>query len=71
MVTVREMIEMLQEFPPDTPMILSTDEEGNNLRTLNGVGRRYVTELRYNYMEEIDEEELDEYDRWVLTTEVW
>ena len=69
--TVAEFIAMLQKLPPNAPMIISTDEEGNNLRRLNGVGKRYVTELAYNYMEEIDEEELDEYDSWVLTAEVW
>jgi hypothetical protein len=62
---------MLQEFPLDTPMILSTDAEGNELRMVNGVGARYVEELQHRFMESIDEEELDEYDHWVLTTEVW
>lgn len=71
MVTVREFIEMLQEFPLDTPLILSTDAEGNELRMVNGVGTRYVEELEHRYMEAIDEEELEEYDSWVLTTEVW
>lgn len=71
MVTVREFIEALKEFPPDTPMILSTDEEGNELRMVNGVGTRYVEELQHRFMESIDEEELEEYDHWVLTTEVW
>ena len=71
MVTVREFIEMLQEFPPDTPLILSTDAEGNELRMVNGVGARYVEALEHRFMEAIDEEELDDYDSWVLTTEVW
>lgn len=62
---------MLQEFPPDTPMVLSSDEEGNNIRRVNGVGERYVESLQYAYMDSIDAEELDEYDSWVLTTEVW
>jgi len=70
-VTVREFIEMLQEFPLDTPLILSTDAEGNELRMVNGVGARYVEALEHRFMEAIDEEELEEYDHWVLTTEVW
>lgn len=70
-VTVREFIEFLQEFPPDIPMILSTDEEGNELRMVNGVGKRYVTDLQNRYMEGIHEDDLDEYDHWVLTAEVW
>lgn len=69
--TVREFIEALKEFPLDTPMILSSDEEGNNLRMVNGVGIRYVSELQHSYMESIDDTELDEYDTWVMTTEVW
>jgi hypothetical protein len=70
-VKVKELIEMLQEFPPETPVIISTDEEGNELRMLNGVGKRYVEELQHRFMEQVDEEELPEYDSWVLTTEVW
>jgi len=70
-VTVREFKEWLDEFPPDTPLILSTDAEGNELRMVNGVGARYVVELEHRFMEAIDETELDEYDHWVLTTEVW
>lgn len=69
--TVREFIEALKEFPLDTPLILSTDAEGNELRMVNGVGVRYVTELEHRFMEGIDAEDLDEYDNWVLTTEVW
>lgn len=69
--TVREFIEMLKEFPPDTPMILSPDDEGNGLRMVNGAGIRYVTELRYRDMDSIDDTELGEYDTWVMTTEVW
>lgn len=70
-ITVREFIEMLKEFPPDTPMVLSSDEEGNNIRRVNGVGERYVESLQYAYMDSLDAEELEEYDSWVLTTEVW
>lgn len=69
--TVKDFIEALSEFPPDTPMILSTDAEGNELRVVNGVGTRYVKELEHRFMESIDETELDEYDTWVMTTEVW
>lgn len=69
--TVRDFIEVLKEFPPDTPVILSTDAEGNELRMVNGVGKRYVEQLEHRFMEAIDEDEIDEYDHWVLTTEVW
>jgi len=70
-VTVREFIEALQELPPDIPMILSTDEEGNELRMVNGVGKCYVVDLQHRCMEGIHEDDLDEYDHWVLTAEVW
>lgn len=69
--TVREFIEALKEFPPDTPVILSADEEGNVLRRVNGVGVRYVESLQYGLMDSIYPEDLDNYDNWVLTTEVW
>lgn len=69
--TVRDFIEALQEFPPDTPVILSTDAEGNELRRVNGVGMRYVAELQHRFMEGIHEDDLEDYDTWVLTTEVW
>lgn len=71
MVTVRDLKEWLDEFPPDTPVIMSTDAEGNELRMLNGIGARYVEALEHRFMEAIDETELDQYDSWVLTTEVW
>jgi len=70
-VTVREFIEMLKEYPLDTPVIMSSDEEGNELRMLNGVGARYVEKLQHRFMESIDEDNLDDYNSWVLTTEVW
>jgi len=70
-VTVREFIEALQELPQSIPMILSTDEEGNELRMVNGVGKRYVADLRNRYMESIHEDDLEEYDHCVLTAEVW
>lgn len=70
-ITVRDFIEMLKEFPPDTPMVLSSDEEGNNIRTVNGACARYVEQLDYAYMSSIHEDDLEDHDRWVLTTEVW
>ena len=30
--TVAELIEKLQKFPPETPVILSSDAEGNSFR---------------------------------------
>lgn len=70
-ITVREFIEMLSEFPPDTPMVLATDAEGNEIRMVNGVGPRYVEELQHRFMEAIDAKDRKDYDSWVLTTEVW
>lgn len=62
---------MLSEFPPDTPMVLSTDAEGNEIRMVNGLSTRYVYKLEHRFMESIHEEELEDHDTWVLTTEVW
>lgn len=69
--TVRDFIEALKEFPLDTPVVLSTDAEGNEIRMVNGVGVRYVHELQHRFMESIAAEDLEDYDSWVLTTEVW
>lgn len=70
-ITVRKFIEMLQELPQDAPMVLSTDAEGNEIRMVNGVGVGHVVELQHRFMDSICEEDLDEYDSWVLTAEVW
>lgn len=62
MVTVAELIEALQEYDPELPMALSSDEEGNNIRILHGVGLDIVREIQYQYMEVIDTDYLEEYD---------
>lgn len=69
--TVREFIVELQALPQDLPLIISTDAEGNELRMLNGVGSRYVEKLKHRFMNSIDEAELEDYDSWVLTAEIW
>ena len=71
MVTVRELIEELLAYPFDTPVIISVDEEGNELRMLNGVGMRYVEELQHRFMSEVAEEDLEHFDNPVLTVEIW
>lgn len=32
--TVRQLIELLEQAPPDTPIVMSSDPEGNRLATL-------------------------------------
>lgn len=75
-VTAIELIETLSKFPPDTPVILSTDEEGNELRMLNGAGCRYVRVLERRFMESMDDDDEDwhdpeEFANRVYTVEVW
>lgn len=62
MITVREAIEALQQFDPDTVFVLSSDEEGNNVRMVNGIGEQQVKALEYQFMETVCKEDIDEYD---------
>lgn len=69
--TVRELIADLQRLPQDCPVALSSDEEGNNVRLINGVGTQKVERLQYQYMDTIADEDLEDHDHWVLIAEVW
>lgn len=69
--TVGEAIRNLQEFDPDLPFVLSSDEEGNNIRIVNGIGNSQVAELRYNYMDSVHPDDADEYDNLIQVVEVW
>jgi len=70
-VTVGELIEELQKLPRMIPVALSSDEEGNNVRLINGVGAQKVEKIEHQYMNVIHEDDLDEYDTWFLIAEVW
>lgn len=35
MMNVLALMELLKNFPPDTPVLLSSDEEGNSIRHLS------------------------------------
>ena len=59
---VRDAIADLQELDPDLPLVLSSDEEGNNIRMVNSIGTQLVRELEHQYMEAVCQEDLDEYD---------
>lgn len=69
--TVRDAIADLQELDPDLPLILSPDDEGNDLRMVNSIGIQFVRELVYRDMETIAEDDVDEYDNPVKVAEVW
>lgn len=60
--TVREAIADLQELDPDLPMVLSSDDEGNNIRMVHSIGTQIVRELEYDDMQVICEEDIAEYD---------
>lgn len=69
--TVADLIAQLQELPPMLPVALSSDEEGNNVRLINGAGTQKVQKLQYQYMEVIADEDLEEHDTWFLIAEIW
>ncbi len=71
---VKDALRVLQELDPELPLALSSDEEGNNVRMVNGIGTQLVRELEHQYMETICEEDLDEYEfdeEPVRIAEVW
>lgn len=59
---VRDAIADLQELDPDLPLVLSSDEEGNNVRMVNSIGTQLVRELEHQHMDTVCQEDLDEYD---------
>jgi hypothetical protein len=74
-VTVREVIEDLQQLDPDLVVAVDADEEGNNTRLAHGVDTAYVVKLQYQYMETLHPDDIDEYkedyelsDDWKPTT---
>lgn len=71
---VRDAIADLQELDPDLPLVLSSDEEGNNVRMVNSIGTQLVRELEHQYMDVICEEDIEEYDlstEPIKVAEVW
>ena len=77
---VRDAIADLQELDPDLPFVLSSDEEGNNVRMVNSIGTQLVRELEHQFMETVCEEDVEEFrevweisDEWqpIKVAEVW
>lgn len=77
---VRDAIADLQELDPNLPLVLSSDEEGNNVRMVNSIGTQLVRELEHQYMETVCEEDVEEFrevweisDEWqpIKVAEVW
>lgn len=58
---VRDAIADLQELDPDLPFVLSSDEEGNNVRMVNSIGTQLVRELEHQYMDTVCEEDVEEF----------
>ncbi len=69
--TVRDLIAQLQELPPQLPVALSSDEEGNNVRMINSAGIQRVEKLEYQYMQTIHPDDLEEHDTWFMIAEIW
>lgn len=69
--TVRDLIAQLQELPQNLPVALSSDEEGNNVRLINGAGTQLVEKLEYQYMQTIHPDDLQDHDTWFKIAEIW
>ncbi len=69
--TVRDIIAQLQELPQHLPVALSSDEEGNNVRMVNGAGTQLVEALEYQHMHTIHPDDLEEHDSWFKIAEIW
>lgn len=69
--TVGDLIAQLQELPKNLPVALSSDEEGNNVRLVNGAGTQFVEKIEYQYMQTIHPDDLDEHDTWFKIAEIW
>jgi hypothetical protein len=69
--TVGQLKELLADLPDSMPVVVSSDEEGNNIRLANGAYQANVEELLYAYMEEIHEDDLHEYDEYYSVLEIW
>lgn len=59
---VSDAIKDLQELDPNLPLVLSSDEEGNNVRMVNSIGTQLVRELEHQFMETVCEEDIEEYE---------
>ena len=68
---VRDAIADLQELDPDLPFVLSSDEEGNNVRMVNSIGTQLVRELEHQFMETVCEEDVEEFREVWEISDVW
>jgi hypothetical protein len=49
MITVKQLREMIAEYPDDTPVIMQKDDEGNGYRYMNGIEFNPVGHPESNY----------------------
>lgn len=67
--TVGQLKEILNAFPDEMHIIISPDDEGNNLHHANGIDTRFVEDIEQYYLESVSDEDATEDDEWVL--EIW
>lgn len=71
MVTVRDVIEELQQLDPDMVVAVDADEEGNNTRLAHGVDIALVNEIQSEYMETIHPDDLEYVREWHELPKDW
>lgn len=69
--TVGQLKAAIADLPDDMPVVVSSDEEGNNIHMAGGAYRANVEELQYAHMEEIDRTDLHLYDDYCTVLEIW
>lgn len=72
---VGELVEKLQKLPYNAIVTLSSDAEGNRLRTAYGAGIQWYEKFEGHgdYLEAIHEDDLNDYDEddYVMVVEIW
>lgn len=67
--TVGDLKKALSAFPDEMCIIISPDDEGNNLHHAHGVGTRFIEDIEQYYLESVHDDDATEDDAIVL--EIW
>lgn len=68
---VLALMELLKNFPPDTPVLLSTDEEGNSIRHLSSYSVEEVEDIEQWEVELIHPDNADEEGEYQEAVVLW
>lgn len=71
MMNVLALMELLKNFPPDTPVLLSSDEEGNSIRHLSTYSLEEVEDIEQWEVELIYTDTADEDEDYQEVIVLW